>query len=93
MECYQTPSIKKMHKRKSKLITKMNKFYKNFQTQNIRDLSLLQNKLITLKALLREKYINSFSKNRAEKVSKIPVNDSKNMFAQVNQIFTAKGKF
>ena len=92
MECYQTPLIKKIHKQKSKLITKINKFYKNFQTHNNRELSLLQNKLITLKALLKQEYINSINKHWAEKVSKIPVNDSKNMFPQVNQIFRAKGK-
>ena len=80
MECYQTPLIKKIHKQKSKLITKINKLYKNFQTYNNRELSLLQNKLITLKALLKQEYTNSINKHWAEKARKVLVNDSKNMF-------------
>ena len=92
MECYQTPLIMKIHKQKSLLITKINNIYRQFKTHNNRQLNLLKNNLLTVKALLKQEYIKSVNNYWSEKISNIPENDPKHMFPQVNQIFRSKGK-
>lgn len=91
-DSYSNSTIRRLQKEKSQLLTRINNIYRRFQHRDNEELIILKNQLKTKKEFLKLEYSQSVNNYWKDKIENIPINDPKNMFPQINQIFRAKGK-
>lgn len=91
-DSYSNSTIRRLQREKSHLLTKINNIYRKFQHRDNEELVNLKNQLKITKKFLKLEYSQSVNNYWKDKIENIPINDPKNMFPQINQIFRAKGK-
>ena len=90
VESYINPKIKKLQKYKSFLLREINTYYRNWINRDTEDFRQLKRLLADVKNQLKQEFKKSIDKYWKEKIKNIPLNDSLNMFPQINQIFRKK---
>lgn len=91
-DSYMNDRIKTLQKQKSKLLTQLNKMYRQFQTHDTFRLNSLKQQLKKTKETLKLEFKVSINNYWRQKIEKISAKDPKNMFPQVNQIFRPRKK-
>lgn len=89
-DSYSNPTIERLMRQKSKLLTQLNNMYRKFKTHDTQTLNDIKTQLKRTKEILKEQYKQSISNYWTNKIKNIPSKDPLNMFPQVNQIFRAK---
>ncbi|KAK2578867.1 hypothetical protein KPH14_001275 [Odynerus spinipes] len=92
VEIYSNQQIKKLQKKKSTLLTRLNNSYRRFNYYNNECIVTYKRQLKKIKEELKLEYKKSVNAFWKEKIGNIKVQDTKNMFPLINSIFRPKDK-